>query len=63
MPAVARAGVALVDVRDVALAHIRAMTVPEAAGHRHIVNWDCVMFPDITQVFHEKNKRIKVGSL
>ena len=25
------------DVRDVAKAHIKAMTVPEAAGHRHII--------------------------
>ena len=50
MPAVANTGTSLVDVRDVALAHIRALTVPEAAGHRHIINWDCVMFPDIAQV-------------
>nr|KAG5708258.1 hypothetical protein BaRGS_021192 [Batillaria attramentaria] len=27
----------IVDVRDVALAHVRAMTSAEAAGHRHII--------------------------
>ncbi len=50
MPAAPNTGITLVDVRDVALAHIRALTVPEAAGHRHIVSWDSVMFPDIAQV-------------
>ena len=37
MPAVPKFGLGMVDVRDVALAHVNAMTVPEAAGHRHIV--------------------------
>lgn len=37
MPLVPRFNFSIVDVRDVALAHLRAMIVPEAAGHRHIV--------------------------
>jgi nucleoside-diphosphate-sugar epimerase len=33
-----RYGCSVVDVRDVALAHVRAMTEPAAAGHRFIVS-------------------------
>ena len=35
-PAVPNFNWSLIDVRDVAAAHLAAMTVPEAAGHRHI---------------------------
>lgn len=38
LPAVPDVSLGLVDVRDVAEAHIRAMTLPEAAGHRFIVS-------------------------
>ena len=37
MPVVPRIGMGMVDVKDVALAHIKAMTLPEAAGKRHIL--------------------------
>ncbi len=36
MPAVPKIGMALVDVRSVADLHIKAMEIPEAAGHRFI---------------------------
>lgn len=36
-PAVAKLNVCIADVRDVALAHLRAMTVPEAAGKRMLL--------------------------
>ena len=36
-PMVPKVGMAMIDVRDVALAHIKAMTLPEAAGNRHII--------------------------
>ena len=36
MPAVPQLGFALVDVRDVAIAHRLAMEIPEAAGNRYI---------------------------
>jgi nucleoside-diphosphate-sugar epimerase len=36
MPAVPRLGFALVDVRDVADLHLRAMTAPSAAGQRFL---------------------------
>jgi len=38
MPGSPKFGISLVDVRDVATAHIAAMTAPEAAGHRYICN-------------------------
>ncbi|XP_071496388.1 uncharacterized protein [Diadema antillarum] len=37
------------DVRDVAKAHVAAMTMPEAAGNRHIVAPYCMMMRDISQ--------------
>ena len=37
MPMLAHINFALVDVRDVAAAHIAGMTLPEAAGKRHIL--------------------------
>ncbi len=37
MPMVPRIGMAVIDVRDVALSHIRAMRIPEAAGQRFIL--------------------------
>lgn len=36
-PAIPNLNWAVVDVRDVAAAHLAAMTTPEAAGHRHIL--------------------------
>ncbi|XP_077988235.1 uncharacterized protein LOC144442737 [Glandiceps talaboti] len=37
MPAVPEVNYPVVDVRDVAAAHIRAMSIPEAVGHRHVL--------------------------
>ena len=42
------------DVRDVALAHLRAMTLPDAAGHRFIVNQDTVNVRDIAKVLSDE---------
>nr|KAG5687929.1 hypothetical protein BaRGS_014378 [Batillaria attramentaria] len=44
MPMVPRMNLGIVDVRDVALAHVKAMTVPEAAGQRFICNNDNLWF-------------------
>lgn len=38
IPGVPKINYPLVDVRDVALAHVRAMTAANAAGHRHIIH-------------------------
>ncbi|KAK7478306.1 hypothetical protein BaRGS_00030458, partial [Batillaria attramentaria] len=37
LPAVPKLNFAIVDVRDVAAAHVKAMTSPEAAGNRHLI--------------------------
>ncbi|XP_076453642.1 uncharacterized protein LOC143288872 [Babylonia areolata] len=37
IPALPKLDFPIADVRDVAQAHLRAMTTPEAAGHRHII--------------------------
>ncbi|KAL8612240.1 hypothetical protein ACOMHN_028937 [Nucella lapillus] len=37
VPAVPKMDFPIADVRDVAQAHLKAMTTPEAAGHRHII--------------------------
>jgi len=39
-----------VDVRDVAAAHIRAMTIPEAAGKRHILHGHSMWLDDIAKI-------------
>ena len=37
MPFVPKLNFAIVDVRDVATAHIKAMTLPEASGNKDVV--------------------------
>ena len=37
-PALPHVSFSLIDVRDVATAHVKAMTLPEAAGNRHIIH-------------------------
>lgn len=37
MPLIPKINLCICDVRDVAIAHIKAMIVPEAAGNRHLV--------------------------
>jgi dihydroflavonol-4-reductase len=48
--AIPRLGFEVVDVRDVAAAHLLAMSVPEAAGQRFIVAGDVVWFGDIAEM-------------
>jgi dihydroflavonol-4-reductase len=50
VPGLPRLGFALVDVRDVADLHIRAMTAPEAAGQRFIAAGPFLWMGDIAQV-------------
>ena len=51
-----RVQIPICDVRDVAAAHIKAMTVPEAAGHRHIA-FTCSMWTrEITEVVEKEFK-------
>ncbi|RWS30614.1 putative uncharacterized oxidoreductase-like protein [Leptotrombidium deliense] len=56
VPAVAKLSVNATDVRDVALAHIRALTVPEAAGKRHLIVTSSVMMKDIAVILQKEFK-------
>ncbi len=50
MPMLPKLNFPVIDVRDVARAHINAMTVPEAAGHRHILSNGDMWVKDIAKV-------------
>ena len=47
MPALPKINSGFVDVRDVALAHVNAMTIPEAASNRHILVTTTLSFRDM----------------
>jgi dihydroflavonol-4-reductase len=49
-PAVPRLGFWVVDVRDLAELHIRAMTVPQAAGQRFIAAGEFLWMEDIARI-------------
>ncbi|XP_077987851.1 uncharacterized protein LOC144442390 [Glandiceps talaboti] len=46
MPLIPKISLPMVDVRDVAAAHMKAMMAPEAVGHRHIVVAGNIWFKD-----------------
>ena len=43
-----------IDVRDVARAHVVAMTLPEAAGHRHCLSTEDLWFKDMGEALSEE---------
>jgi nucleoside-diphosphate-sugar epimerase len=51
--AIPRLGFEVVDVRDVAAAHLLAMTTADAEGQRFIVAGDVLWFADIAQILRE----------
>lgn len=53
MPGVPRLMFSMVDVRDVADAHLRAMTLPAAAGQRFIVNEGEYWYVDVARMLRE----------
>jgi dihydroflavonol-4-reductase len=53
-PAVPRLGFWVVDVRDLADLHVRAMTSPEAAGQRFIAAGDFMWMEDIARTLRSK---------
>ena len=59
MPLCPKLNMNVVDVRDVAQAHLHALTVPEAAGHRHIISAKSMWFKEIAQVL-ESNYKLNV---
>lgn len=52
-PMLPRVGFPICDVGDVAEAHIRALEVPDAAGHRHIVSDRFLWFREMADVVRE----------
>ncbi|XP_070212933.1 uncharacterized protein [Littorina saxatilis] len=52
IPGVPKMNFPIVDVRDVAQAHVRAMTSPNAAGHRHIVHCGNMWMSEIANLLH-----------
>lgn len=67
MPACPRMGFGMVDVRDVAAAHISAMTTPEAAGERFVCCLDHIWLRDVAKILDEKYRsegwKIPTGGL
>jgi dihydroflavonol-4-reductase len=53
MPALPRLGFALVDVRDVASLHLRAMTAPAAAGQRFLGTGEFLWLTDIAAILRD----------
>jgi len=56
-----RGGMGMVDVRDVALAHLQALKMPEASGKRFILHSHRVMYKDIygwLAVYNEKGAKV-----
>lgn len=56
LPGLPRINFTVVDVRDVAAAHINAMTVPEAAGSRFLLTNENFWFADIGLIVQEEFK-------
>ncbi|KCZ91686.1 SDR family oxidoreductase [Hyphomonas johnsonii] len=67
IPAVPRIGFGIVDVRDVASAHVAAMTVPEAAGERFLVSQPFMWFSEVVEIlraeFPAYQKKLPKGTL
>ena len=61
-PMLPRVGFSTCDVRDVALAHIRAMERPEAAGHRHLIVDRFHWFADLARLVKEAIPSAKAPS-
>jgi len=58
VPGVPRLQFALVDVRDVATAHVLAMTAPKAAGERFIVTSETAWFKEIAETLKAAGFRV-----
>ncbi|OQV22886.1 putative uncharacterized oxidoreductase [Hypsibius exemplaris] len=56
VPALPHIGMEMCDVRDVALAHVRAMTLPDANGQRFIINTGGMWFRDVALVLEREFK-------
>lgn len=52
-PGVPRIGFSIVDVRDVAECHVKAMELPEAAGERFLATADFMWFADAAEILRK----------
>uniref|UniRef100_A0A6G1SAU3 Uncharacterized oxidoreductase C513.07 n=1 Tax=Aceria tosichella TaxID=561515 RepID=A0A6G1SAU3_9ACAR len=55
-PAVPKFSVAICDVRDVALAHVKALESPEHVGKRYLIVSDCKWMRDIARIVQKEFK-------
>jgi nucleoside-diphosphate-sugar epimerase len=53
-PGIGRIQFVSVDVRDVATAHLAAMTNPNAAGKRYLCSADALWFQEVCKLLHER---------
>lgn len=53
MPGLPRIGLSIVDVRDLAAVHVRAMTAPEAAGERFLATGEFLWFSDMADALRK----------
>ncbi|CAL4078695.1 unnamed protein product [Meganyctiphanes norvegica] len=67
LPGVVRIAFPVTDVRDVAKAHLKALTAPEAANNRHIVSTDTIWIKDaaatVAKEFKPQGYSIPTGQL
>jgi dihydroflavonol-4-reductase len=63
LPGCPRLGFSLVDVRDVAIAHVTAMTTPAAAGRRYICSNDFDWMIDIARHLQEDGHNVPTRPL
>ena len=54
LPGVPRVNLPIVDVRDVALAHLNAIKVPEARNQRFILSSQSIWFREIAEALKSK---------
>ena len=62
-PMVPRLGFVLVDVRDVALMHLRAVQRPQTAGQRFLATSGTMMLPDMARVLKQAYPRRRIATL
>ncbi len=67
LPACPRLGFSMVDVRDVASAHVAAMTAPEAAGKRFCCSDEFAWLGDVAAIlaknYNDKGYRVPTGRM
>lgn len=54
LPRIPNVGLNIIDVRDLAIAHVQAMEAPAAAGERLIINGDFMWMSEIAKLLREK---------